>query len=218
LVLFFAFIHPHLVVHAAPLLLQKLAWKENHRLQKKTTYVLRISLDTKKEELKKEAFVLRTPQKWGRANLQFLDAEGRVVRELHSGGLLKMSERSLSTAQTAFLVRDLEENVVELRLKLRGEYSIYTPKSLDYEWITYSEFINRNFQRVWFQALFLGIILVMASYNFVIFISVRDTSYLYYVLSIVGFGLYFFFYYFHQRSCYCFQAQTKAYYPRIKDY
>lgn len=193
--LLFVFIHAHFVVSAAPLLSQKLVWKENHRLQKKTTYVLRISLSTKKEELKKEAFVLRTPQKWGRANLQFLNAEGRVVRELYSGGLLKMSERSLSTAQTAFLVRDLEDEVVELRLKLRGEYSIYTPKKLDYEWITYSEFIGRNFQRVWFQALFLGIILVMASYNFVIFISVRDTSYLYYVLSIVGFGLYFFFYY-----------------------
>ena len=180
---------------AAPLLPQNLAWKENRLLQKKFIYVQRISIENKREELKKEPFILRTPQKWGRAELEFLDAKGQIIHKLMSGALLKMSERSLPSAQTAFLVRDLEENIVELRLKLHGEYSILTPKKLDYEWITYSEFVKRDFQRVWVQALFLGIILVMACYNFVIFVSVRDTSYLYYVLSILGFGLYFFFYY-----------------------
>lgn len=193
--IFLSFITLHFDLRSAPVELPKKTWKGIQRLHKEDTFVLRISLEERKEKLKKEAFILRTPQKWGRAYLQLMDGNGRVVRELYSGGLLKMSERSFASAQTAFLVNDLEENVVELQLKLRGEYSIYTPKTLDYEWITYSDFNARNLQRVWLQALFLGIILVMASYNFVIYISVRDTSYLYYVLSIVGFGLYFFFYY-----------------------
>ncbi|EMR01511.1 sensor histidine kinase [Cesiribacter andamanensis] len=45
------------------------------------------------------------------------------------------------------------------------------------------------------QGLFFGIILVMAFYNLLLFVAVRDVSYLWYVLSILGIGLYFFFYY-----------------------
>ncbi len=45
------------------------------------------------------------------------------------------------------------------------------------------------------QGIFLGIIIVMALYNLFIFFSVQDVSFLYYVCSIVGVGLYFMFYY-----------------------
>jgi hypothetical protein len=50
-------------------------------------------------------------------------------------------------------------------------------------------------RRLLMQGLFFGIILVMAFYNFMLFIAARDISYLYYVLSILGIGFYFFFYY-----------------------
>jgi signal transduction histidine kinase len=45
------------------------------------------------------------------------------------------------------------------------------------------------------QSIFFGLILVMSLYNLMIYFSVRDRSYLYYVLSIVGIGLYLFFVY-----------------------
>lgn len=50
-------------------------------------------------------------------------------------------------------------------------------------------------RRLLFQGLFFGVILVMAVYNLMLYLSVRDISYLYYVLSILGIGFYFFFYY-----------------------
>lgn len=49
--------------------------------------------------------------------------------------------------------------------------------------------------RLFTQGLFFGIILVMAFYNLMLYLAVRDISYLYYVLSILGIGFYFFFYY-----------------------
>lgn len=45
------------------------------------------------------------------------------------------------------------------------------------------------------QSIFFGLILVMSLYNLMIYVSVKDVSYLYYVLSIVGIGLYLFFFY-----------------------
>ncbi len=45
------------------------------------------------------------------------------------------------------------------------------------------------------QSIFFGLILVMSLYNLMIYVSVKDVSYLYYVLSIVGVGLYLFFFY-----------------------
>ena len=50
-------------------------------------------------------------------------------------------------------------------------------------------------QRLLWQGLFFGIILVMALYNLFIFFAVKDISYFYYVLSILSIGLYFAFYY-----------------------
>jgi signal transduction histidine kinase len=49
--------------------------------------------------------------------------------------------------------------------------------------------------RLLIQGLFFGVILVMAFYNLTLYVAVRDVSYLYYVLCILGVGLYFFFYY-----------------------
>lgn len=50
-------------------------------------------------------------------------------------------------------------------------------------------------RRLLFQGLFFGIILVMAFYNLLLYVGVRDVSYLWYVFSILGIGFYFFFYY-----------------------
>lgn len=54
---------------------------------------------------------------------------------------------------------------------------------------------QENQQRLFYQGIFLGIIWVMALYNLAIFFSVKDVSSLYYVLSLIGIGLYFMFYY-----------------------
>lgn len=56
-------------------------------------------------------------------------------------------------------------------------------------------FEARDTQRHLWQGLFLGALLVMAFYNAFLWLAVRDVSYLHYVLSILGVGLYFAFYY-----------------------
>jgi signal transduction histidine kinase len=80
-------------------------------------------------------------------------------------------------------------------LKLQSVYSIYKPLNYDLAIKTEAEFIQHDNQRLLWQGIFLGVILIMSLYNFFIGVAVKDISYLYYVLSIVGIGTYFAFYY-----------------------
>ncbi|MFH2094493.1 MAG: 7TM diverse intracellular signaling domain-containing protein [Bacteroidota bacterium] len=51
------------------------------------------------------------------------------------------------------------------------------------------QFFKQEVSGRFFQGIFLGIIIIMAVYNLFIFLSVRDSSYIYYVLTLLGSGL-----------------------------
>lgn len=74
-------------------------------------------------------------------------------------------------------------------------YSIYQTQKTDLSLQPTTRFEQQDTRRLFWQGIFLGTILVMALYNLFIFYGVRDVSYLYYVLSIAGLGLYLAFYY-----------------------
>jgi len=65
----------------------------------------------------------------------------------------------------------------------------------DIAYIGLSELQSQQYQRLLLQGFFFGLIIVMCLYNLMIYFSVRDISYLYYVFSILGLGLYLFFFY-----------------------
>ncbi len=79
-------------------------------------------------------------------------------------------------------------------LKLRQEMAFYLPDTFVVSLWSEKQVAKRERDRLFYQGIFLGIIFVMALYNFLIFLTVRDISFLYYVFSIVGVGLYFMFY------------------------
>jgi signal transduction histidine kinase len=79
--------------------------------------------------------------------------------------------------------------------EFRPLYSLYQNPSPAIFISSAEEFQKENTQRHLWQGIFFGVILVMALYNLFLFFAVKDNSYLHYVLSIIGVGLYFAFYY-----------------------
>lgn len=142
-----------------------------------------------------QSFVLHSSGKWGQAQLYAPSGAPFIASGLRSGSLIPLVERSYQRSVTAFRIMLRAGQTVEFRMRLHGVLSIYTPKQLDLHFDTLEQFDEHDKHRLWLQAIFVGIILIMALYNFAIYISVHDISYLYYVISILGIGLYFFFYY-----------------------
>ncbi|MNF48939.1 Autoinducer 2 sensor kinase/phosphatase LuxQ [compost metagenome] len=71
-------------------------------------------------------------------------------------------------------------------LRLQSEGSIQAPLTL---WSPRA-FVEEQPERIYVLGIIYGVLLVMLIYNLFIFLSVRDTSYLYYILYIASFGLY----------------------------
>ena len=116
-------------------------------------------------------------------------------REIRAGSLLQLDHRSYPSAITAFKIILEKNKTSTFYVRLKGSLSIYTPNVIDFKISTLEEFEQQDKKRFLLQFFFIGIIVIMALYNFVIYLSVRDISYLYYVISILGIGFYFFFYY-----------------------
>lgn len=144
-----------------------------------------------------QTYILYTNSKWGEASLWRNNISLNDTREVigFAGSLLPLSKRSYPRSVTAFKVILEKHQTQHFLLKLKGQLSIYTPTGIELKVSTLEVFEEHDKMRYWLQAIFLGIIIIMALYNFVIFLSVQDISYLYYVISIAGVGIYFFFYY-----------------------
>ena len=140
-----------------------------------------------------QEYLLQT-NKWGQYEA-FINADSNDFNQVISGSLVPLQGRSQPSNVNAvkFLIK--KDETKTFFLKFRSEYSIYTHKDINLQLVKQSYFENSDKQRLLWQGLFFGIILVMALYNLFILFAVRDISYLYYVLSIVSIGLYFVFYY-----------------------
>lgn len=112
-----------------------------------------------------------------------------------SGSHLPLKARSLpSNVNGIVLILKANRRAI-ITLHVNPVYSLYADTPADVSVRSLVEFEKSDSQRLLWQGLFLGVILVMALYNLIIYLTVKDLSYLYYVLSIIGIGLYFCFYY-----------------------
>lgn len=120
---------------------------------------------------------------------------GLVKQQLFTGSMLPLHQRSHPSNSN--VVRFILPRDAVFRITIRNSpiYSIYQPKKTDLRLQPTTGFEQQDTRRLFWQGIFLGTILVMALYNLFIFYGVRDVSYLYYVLSIAGLGLYLAFYY-----------------------
>ena len=83
----------------------------------------------------------------------------------------------------------------ELLIKLKGNHPLFELNSASIIEHSSAGWRFQERQRLIAHGLFFGILIVMALYNLMIFFAVKDQSYLWYVLSIIGFGLYMAYYY-----------------------
>lgn len=119
----------------------------------------------------------------------------RLFEKEHTGKLLKIEDRKIKSYK-AILPLNLEPNQpYKLVLDCKQYLPQFQPRSLSIKMHSNKDWVKANYFRYASQSLFIGCIIVMALYNLLLFFAVRDGSYLFYVLSIIGVGLYFSFYY-----------------------
>lgn len=115
--------------------------------------------------------------------------DGRLIGT--TGKLLPLSDQSYSSFRNLIPITEKGEYL----LKFSDNHPLYQGQSIAPKLYTLSQLRRQENQRQIAQGLFFGLMIVMSLYNLMIYFSVRDRSYLYYVLSIVGLGLYLFFFY-----------------------
>ncbi|MDF3846111.1 7TM diverse intracellular signaling domain-containing protein [Pseudomonas citronellolis] len=113
-------------------------------------------------------------------------ADGKYQLAQRTGDTLPFASRPISLTNYLFDLKLAPGKPLRVYLRLESQGSIQAPLTL---WSpkAYMENLPGN---VYVLGIIYGVLLVMLVYNLFIFVSVRDTSYLYYILYIASFGLY----------------------------
>jgi|GEM_PF-618612 len=104
----------------------------------------------------------------------------------HAGDMYNFSKREIQYHKFIFRLSLDSNKLKTLYVRFKTDGTMQLPLKI---WST-SSFVQKVNKEIYLFGLFYGIMLVMALYNFFIFITVRDRSYLYYVLYILGFSIF----------------------------
>lgn len=119
-------------------------------------------------------------------DLYLPDGLGGYQLAQRSGDALPFHDRPIKQRNHLFEL-DLQANQpLRVYLRLESEGSIQVPLTL---WAPVA-YLEEQSGHVYVLAIIYGVLLVMLFYNLFIYLSVRDRSYLYYILYIASFGLY----------------------------
>ncbi len=118
--------------------------------------------------------------------LYLADASGRYRLVQRTGDALPYASRQIEQANYVFELPMQPDQALTAYLRLQSEGSIQAPLSL---WSTQA-YIEALPAKIYVLGLIYGVLLGMLVYNLFIYISVRDISYLWYILYIASFGLY----------------------------
>ncbi|MCO6060043.1 response regulator [Pseudomonas sp. MOB-449] len=121
-----------------------------------------------------------------RLDLYVPDAQGGYRLAQRTGDALPFSSRDIKRNNYVFSLSLQPNQPQRLYLRLQSEGSIQAPLTL---WSPRA-FLEEQPERIYVLGIIYGVLLVMLVYNLFIYLSVRDTSYLYYILYIGSFGLY----------------------------
>lgn len=121
-----------------------------------------------------------------RLDLYLPGADGKYQLAQRTGDTLPFASRPISLTNYLFDLKLAPGKPLRVYLRLESQGSIQAPLTL---WSpkAYMENLPGN---VYVLGIIYGVLLVMLVYNLFIFVSVRNTSYLYYILYIASFGLY----------------------------
>ncbi|UCJ16617.1 response regulator [Pseudomonas sp. MM211] len=121
-----------------------------------------------------------------RLELYEVGADGRFHLTQRTGDSLPFSSREIRQNNYLFPLDFKPDQVRRVYLRIESQGSIQAPLTL---WSP-TAYLEEQPARIYMLGIIYGVLLVMLIYNLFIFISVRDTSYLYYILYIASFGLY----------------------------
>ncbi|NWD25800.1 response regulator [Pseudomonas yamanorum] len=114
------------------------------------------------------------------------DSVGNYRLVSRTGSSLPFSSREIRQSNYLFKLDFLPGQQETLYLRLQSQGSIQAPLTL---WST-TAYLEEQPLRLYVLGVIYGVLLGMLVYNLFIYLSVRDTSYLYYILYIASFGLY----------------------------
>lgn len=113
-------------------------------------------------------------------------ADGRFSLAQRTGDALPFDSRQIKQNNYLFELELPPGESQRFYLRLESQGSIQAPLTL---WAP-NAYLEQQPERIYVLGIIYGVLLVMLVYNLFIFLSVRDTSYLYYILYIASFGLY----------------------------
>ncbi|MEB0182880.1 7TM diverse intracellular signaling domain-containing protein, partial [Pseudomonas sp. CCC3.2] len=119
-------------------------------------------------------------------DLYTADASGRFRLAWQTGDMLPFSSRQIKQNNFLFDLNLPPDEVKTLYVRVAGHGSIQAPLAL---WSSHA-YIEAQPARIYVLGLIYGMLMGMLVYNLFIYVGVRDTSYLYYILYISSFGLY----------------------------
>jgi len=114
------------------------------------------------------------------------DADGHYRLVQRTGDTLPYASRQIAQGTYLFELPMQPDQALTAYLRLHSEGSVQAPLSL---WSSQA-YIEALPARIYVLGLIYGVLLGMLVYNLFIYVSVRDTSYLWYILYIAAFGLY----------------------------
>ncbi|MDH1262474.1 hybrid sensor histidine kinase/response regulator [Pseudomonas sp. GD03944] len=114
------------------------------------------------------------------------DGQGNFQLIQRTGDALPFSSRQIKQNNYLFELKLQPNQPERVYLRLESQGSIQAPLAL---WSP-NAYLEEQPGRIYVLGIIYGVLLVMLIYNLFIYLSVRDTSYLYYILYIASFGLY----------------------------
>jgi len=108
--------------------------------------------------------------------------------EKKAGSIVPNSVKAIKTNDfiSAFPVYKNVQDTIYLRVKSASQFI------LSFKMLTNGEYVIRNSQRNMFHGIFFGIFLLLIAYNSILYFSIKNKVYLYYVLYIASFALFIF--------------------------
>ena len=119
-------------------------------------------------------------------DLYLADAGGDYQLVRQTGDALPFATREIRQNNYLFGLNFAPEQAQTVYLRLQSQGSVQAPVTL---WSS-TAYLEEQPVRLYVLGLIYGVLLGMLVYNLFIFLSVRDTSYLYYIVYIASFGLY----------------------------
>ncbi|QRY81260.1 response regulator [Pseudomonas sp. PDNC002] len=119
-------------------------------------------------------------------DLYLPDGHGGFTLAQRTGDTLPFDSRPIRQNNYLFDLKLEPGKPLRVYLRLESQGSIQAPLTL---WSP-KAYLEEQPQRIYVLGIIYGVLLVMLIYNLFIFLSVRDTSYLYYILYIASFGFY----------------------------